>query len=75
MKKFYNFGRRSGCGRTNSSRIFPADSADVLVRNGSGSVLQPEGCGLTGKSVFLEKEVFLSDADSVLKEKCEFVLV
>ena len=64
----------SGCGAMNLSRIFPDDSADVIVRsNGSGaSVWQPEGCGKTGKSVFVEQEVLDSARNLVLKESSQF---
>ena len=63
-----------GCGQSNLSRIFPQDSSDVIIRNGSGSVLQPEGCGQTGRAVFLEKEVFSIGSDLALKDNCEFIL-
>jgi hypothetical protein len=63
--------KRSRCTRF-QSRVFPPGSAQVVIKDGSGSVLQAEGCGLTGKSVHLEKDVLRAAADEA-REKSNFL--
>jgi hypothetical protein len=59
----------TGCGEPNSNRIFPAESANVRIRNGPAQVWQTEGCGKTGKGVVIEKQVLETQTDLALREK------
>jgi hypothetical protein len=62
----------TGCGEPNSNRIFPAESANVRIRNGPAQVWQTEGCGKTGKGVIIEKQVLETQTDLALREKGVF---